>query len=333
MRLSQGEYRDSLQLLFPVAETYWGDVIYIAERVLTVDELEAFVDGLPPPSRTSGPADRSDPVANLRALLARRLVRVGRTSEAVAYFPPRVRVRQRKNVMRTAPMSRMPATTSPPSKPFGRDGFEWPWQTSLPRRSHVQTRPDDACAGHGADGNGGPTRRDSDVRRFPLRHRPDQSKRRGHVAEPAAWTGRGEPFCRQRPQARYPVPLSPDRRRSGACRRRSAAATIAGLCRYPLLGGTLRHRQSATRPRPRRSISAMCRPAHTSLGRRPSVAHARRPISRRRRLSGSGASWAGLRRWPALLGGTAARLSPCVVVLCVLFVVWRRRNLRGAGVA
>ena len=50
MRLSEGEYRDSLQLLFPVAETYWGDVIYIAERVLTVDELKAFVDGLPPPS-------------------------------------------------------------------------------------------------------------------------------------------------------------------------------------------------------------------------------------------------------------------------------------------
>ena len=51
MRLSQGEYRDSLQLLFPVAGTYWGDVIYIAERVLTVDELKAFVDGLPPPAR------------------------------------------------------------------------------------------------------------------------------------------------------------------------------------------------------------------------------------------------------------------------------------------
>ena len=49
LRLSQGEYSDSLRLLFPVASIYWGDVIYIAERVLTVDELKAFVDGLPPP--------------------------------------------------------------------------------------------------------------------------------------------------------------------------------------------------------------------------------------------------------------------------------------------
>jgi hypothetical protein len=97
MRLSQGEYRDSLQLLFPVASTYWGDVIYIAERVLTVDELKAFVDGLPPPPATAAPANPPEypgsssfsPVGSLRALLARRLVRVGRTSEALAYFPQR----------------------------------------------------------------------------------------------------------------------------------------------------------------------------------------------------------------------------------------------------
>ena len=49
MRLSQGEYSDLLRLLFSVASIYWGDVIYIAERVLTVDELKAFVDGLPAP--------------------------------------------------------------------------------------------------------------------------------------------------------------------------------------------------------------------------------------------------------------------------------------------
>ena len=91
MRLSQGEYRDSLQLLFPVATTYWGDVIYIAERVLTVDELKAFVDGLPlPPVPQARPDQPDSPVANLRALLARRLVRLGRTSEALAYFPQRV---------------------------------------------------------------------------------------------------------------------------------------------------------------------------------------------------------------------------------------------------
>ena len=150
LRLSEGEYRDSLQLLFPVAETYWGDVIYIAERVLTVDELEAFVDGLPLPSAPQARSDRSDPVASLRALLARRLVRVGRTSEAVAYFPPRVTGSTAgENVMRTVPTSRDARNYLAAIEAIRPGWFEWPWQRSLPRRSHVQTRPDDACAGHG----------------------------------------------------------------------------------------------------------------------------------------------------------------------------------------
>lgn len=94
VRLSQGEYRDSLRLLFPVAGTYWGDVAYIAERVLTVDELKSFVDSLPPtPAKVPSPDDdRSssmvvNPLESLRTLLARRLTREGRVSEALAYFP------------------------------------------------------------------------------------------------------------------------------------------------------------------------------------------------------------------------------------------------------
>ena len=62
--------------------------------MLTVDELKAFVDGLPPApatpqSRTTTTARRSSksPVAGLRSLLGRRLVRAGRTAEALAYFP------------------------------------------------------------------------------------------------------------------------------------------------------------------------------------------------------------------------------------------------------
>jgi tetratricopeptide (TPR) repeat protein len=96
MRLSQGEYRDSLQLLFPVAGTYWGDVIYIAERVLTLDELKTFVDALPPAPETPENQDNRawnssfSPVTGLRSLLGRRLVRAGRTSEALAYFPPKL---------------------------------------------------------------------------------------------------------------------------------------------------------------------------------------------------------------------------------------------------
>ena len=123
MRLSEGEYRDSLQLLFPVAETYWGDVIYIAERVLTVDELKAFVDGLPPPSATLRPG-RIGPIRSRTCAPCWRGGWSGSGGQARRSPISRRgwRVRQRKNVMRTAPMSRMPATTSPPSKPFGRDG-------------------------------------------------------------------------------------------------------------------------------------------------------------------------------------------------------------------
>lgn len=128
MRLSQGEYRDSLQLLFPVAETYWGDVIYIAERVLTVDELKAFVDGLPLPSAPQVRSDQPDPVANLRALLARRLVRVGRTSEALAYFPqrptgakPDERDLDRADVEDAREYLALVEAARPP-------WIEWPWQ-------------------------------------------------------------------------------------------------------------------------------------------------------------------------------------------------------------
>jgi tetratricopeptide (TPR) repeat protein len=91
-KLSDGKYRDSLELLFPLATTYWGDVAYVAERVLTVDELKAFVDGLPADAKPAG-ADAQDnglfdqsPTQGLRELLARRLMREGRLAEAQPYF-------------------------------------------------------------------------------------------------------------------------------------------------------------------------------------------------------------------------------------------------------
>lgn len=92
MAVSEGRYGDSLRLLFPVARTYWGDVAYIAERILTTDELKAFVDGLPAVDgdTETTPEDNyslvSKPIASLRDLLARRLVRDGRRQEAQSYF-------------------------------------------------------------------------------------------------------------------------------------------------------------------------------------------------------------------------------------------------------
>lgn len=96
MTVSEGRYGESLRLLFPVARTYWGDVAYIAERVLTTDELRAFVDGLPPRDADDQPSKPDEeygivtkPIASLRDLLARRLVRDGRLQDAQSYFSTR----------------------------------------------------------------------------------------------------------------------------------------------------------------------------------------------------------------------------------------------------
>lgn len=60
---------------------HWVDFAHLAERVVDVDVLKAFVDGgqlslLPEPTREAG-----------RALLGRRLFRAGREAEAAAYLP------------------------------------------------------------------------------------------------------------------------------------------------------------------------------------------------------------------------------------------------------
>ncbi|TWB18495.1 hypothetical protein FBZ89_110144 [Nitrospirillum amazonense] len=113
--LARGEYVAALDQLMPMADTYWGDVAHIAERVLTVDELKAYVDAKVPASVVAGwtrtvdnkqwpntlldtmgvgykydeEADRlryqGAPLA-LRSLLARRLMRAGRGKEALAYY-------------------------------------------------------------------------------------------------------------------------------------------------------------------------------------------------------------------------------------------------------
>jgi cellulose synthase operon protein C len=119
LTLARGEYVEALAQLYPMAETYWGDIAYIAERVLTVDELRRFVDagfavatptpsppgrprliGLPepvPPGITPPVTNwlAPDPSSSLRDLLARRLVRVGRFEEAIRYFGGQSTVGQR----------------------------------------------------------------------------------------------------------------------------------------------------------------------------------------------------------------------------------------------
>ncbi len=85
---------------FPIVPAYAEDAFYVAERVVTVDELKAFVDARLP--ATAIPAQPSPPGAiaddnyrstwapftdRMRTLLARRLLRMERYDEALPYFP------------------------------------------------------------------------------------------------------------------------------------------------------------------------------------------------------------------------------------------------------
>ena len=76
---------------------YGNDAVYVAERVLTVDELKTFVDArvpaTPVPAKIPGPyvmydnGNRPRIADILRWVLARRLMRDGRYAEAMPYFP------------------------------------------------------------------------------------------------------------------------------------------------------------------------------------------------------------------------------------------------------
>jgi tetratricopeptide (TPR) repeat protein len=63
----------------------WDDVAFVAERVLTADELKAYVDQLSAQSETTNSTDE-DSIGKLRYLLGRRLVREDRYSEAARYL-------------------------------------------------------------------------------------------------------------------------------------------------------------------------------------------------------------------------------------------------------
>jgi hypothetical protein len=66
----------------------WDDMAFVAERVLTTDELKAYVDQLPAElEKGDSVAGSEDGVGKLRYLLGRRLVRENRYDEAGRYLP------------------------------------------------------------------------------------------------------------------------------------------------------------------------------------------------------------------------------------------------------
>ncbi|MBI3886955.1 MAG: hypothetical protein HY302_14690 [Opitutae bacterium] len=87
LRLARRDYAEALSHL--LAAGCWEDAAYVAERVLSIDELKTFIatHAVPAP-RVSPAEDRVADFGDLRHLLARRLVRHDRLAEARPYFPP-----------------------------------------------------------------------------------------------------------------------------------------------------------------------------------------------------------------------------------------------------
>lgn len=90
LRLNRHEYLQAMSLFYQAANRYWQDAAYVAERVLTVDELKKFVDqNAPLPiamQKDEAGQELMFPGGKIRALLARRLMREGRSGEASPYF-------------------------------------------------------------------------------------------------------------------------------------------------------------------------------------------------------------------------------------------------------
>jgi hypothetical protein len=94
LKLGRAQFTDALDLLY--RNNFWEDAAYIAECVLTADELKAYVDKNFPqhdpgkyvydPLRETG-ANKQNPDTGIRYLLARRLTRLGRWKEAHPFYP------------------------------------------------------------------------------------------------------------------------------------------------------------------------------------------------------------------------------------------------------
>ncbi len=96
LAISRSEYAQALRQMLNAAPTFWTDAAYIAERILTVKELRAFVDAEVPAPPGNAMVKREYhtemvPAARLRYLLARRLAREGDWAGALSYMPPVVR--------------------------------------------------------------------------------------------------------------------------------------------------------------------------------------------------------------------------------------------------
>lgn len=98
LALARGEYLAAMDHLFHA--NAWEDAAFVAERVLTVEELEDFVaHNAAAPGSIGGFESGADPVHQLRTLLARRLLRAGQWDAALAHFDdPQLRAKAQEYV-------------------------------------------------------------------------------------------------------------------------------------------------------------------------------------------------------------------------------------------
>ena len=95
LRLARREYAEALDAL--LRSGYWMDAAYVAERVLTADELKSYVDrnwpatgirsAIQPAENCENWFSPIDVRVRIRFLLARKLARSERYAEARSYFP------------------------------------------------------------------------------------------------------------------------------------------------------------------------------------------------------------------------------------------------------
>ena len=91
LHLSRREYTEALDALLRAG--FWMDAAYVAERVLTAGELQAYVDRYWPASDAPAPNEvmlqysRKSMRAEIRYLLARRLARLHVEKDIRAYYP------------------------------------------------------------------------------------------------------------------------------------------------------------------------------------------------------------------------------------------------------
>lgn len=80
IKLEKGRFEQSLSLFFQ--STYYEDAAYLAERILTADELKKFID-----KNKIKLSQHKENFEKLRRLLARKLTREGKWEQALPYFP------------------------------------------------------------------------------------------------------------------------------------------------------------------------------------------------------------------------------------------------------